>query len=145
MTQHSVNVLLEDWTSEAFTRILDHFIPNRAETAEDFEFPQFSEEPEFLTTSSLEVVKRLEGRTGETYQLVWRNTSNASPGVIAAYFLEDGEVAISLAMVASSPEEALEQVVSQIECEYAFVSCITDPFATRADFVSMYENTLRLR
>ena len=135
MTKYSVNVLLKTWTSEIFIGVLDQIIPNREETADEFEFPQFSDQPEFLTNSSLEAVKKIEGTMGESYQISWGNVMNSSPEMVTAYFLKDGGLALTLNILADLPIDALKRVVSKFDCEYAFISYVFDPFSERSDFV----------
>lgn len=74
-----IYVAVKTRSKEVGDNFLNHFLPNRTESADEYEFPQYSKETEreFETVAAL--MTYLEDYEQAEYNLYWRNLDESNP------------------------------------------------------------------
>jgi hypothetical protein len=102
-------VLTHGRTKEAVTAFLDRFLPQRAEYADRYEVPQFSDHPviEFQTANQL--LDFLEHDTRTVHAIYWYNPEDTTIRAAMALFTSDGQVILGLTCESRHPDDSTEQ------------------------------------
>jgi len=73
---------------------LNHFLPQRVESADEYEFPQYSGKTEIKFDSVEDLMSYLETEKTSEYDLYWRNTDESSPNKHGMLFYTKDEAMI---------------------------------------------------
>lgn len=73
---------------------LNHFLPQREESADGYEFPQYSNKSEIEFDSVDELMNQLETEKNSEYNLYWRNTDESNPNKHGMLFYTKDEAII---------------------------------------------------
>ena len=91
-----IYVLSSDRTVACAVRFLDRFLPRRAQTADEFEIPQYAETPDVVHPNALPVMERCCREHSLPYNLYWRALDGRKPGYAMILYLVDGTVVYGL-------------------------------------------------
>jgi len=62
----------------SINEFLDLFLPDRLESADEYEFPQYSDSPEVIFTSADEAISYLSEKSERVHNLYWKNEATSS-------------------------------------------------------------------
>jgi hypothetical protein len=89
-------------------RFLNRFLPEREESADEYEFPQYSDHPENVYQTANELLERCYSETGIEYVLYWRAVGARKPEHAMVFFLKDDNLVYGLSTDDAYPEYATE-------------------------------------
>lgn len=123
---------------------LNHFLPNREESADEYEFPQYSSktDKEFETVDKLMTYMELE--EGAEYNLYWRGTNNSNPnkhGML--FYTRDGALIFGISRDADigghlntdNEDECLRLMTEYFQTEIGYITYEDTPVDTFGEFV----------
>lgn len=120
----------DESTIDAF---LNHFLPKREESADEYEYPQYAHNSEIVFERVSEVIaKCIEDSTAE-YNIYWRATENAKPEHAMVFFLSDGNVIYGLSTDASNQPYAkrlLRELKDMLGSPLGYIGHEASPDAT---------------
>jgi len=96
-----IYVISNNRSIESINKYLDHFLPNREESAIEYVYPQFSEKPELITTHVSEILELCVENSNVEYSVYWRSIGGTKPGHAMVFFLNDGYIIFGLSTDAS--------------------------------------------
>ena len=99
-----IYALGEHRTEEAIIRFLDHFLPARIESADEYEIPQYSKTPEKVFATAAELISHCCKNPTEIHTIYWRSDAQQEHAMV--FFLRDGALVFGI----STPSDAHEQV-----------------------------------
>ena len=91
-----IYVISERRTQSSINGFLNHFLPLREESADEYCIPQFSDDPEFTYEHAVDVIKYCEENKSEEHAIYWRATNERKPEHAMVFFLSDGYVIYGL-------------------------------------------------
>lgn len=103
-----IYVLSRDRSESGVYAFLDQFIPVREETAEEYEYPQFSESSREIYYSADDIVSKCSKEATSEYCLYWRANKNVRPEHATVIYLKDGCIAFGLSTDASDRKYAVD-------------------------------------
>lgn len=83
---------------------LNQFLPARDETADEYEFPQYSDNPEIIFSTAEEALGKIIADPELDYRIYWRALNEAKPEHAMVFFLADGYVIFGLSTDDAYPE-----------------------------------------
>ena len=104
-------ILSEKRTSEFIQTFLDKFIPNRHESADEYEIPQYSDEPKVLFRSAVELMDYLSINKNEVHTVYWTNNDKGDIKGAMCFFTNDGQVILGLYCDTMYPDTSIEDNV----------------------------------
>ena len=139
-----IYVLAKDRSIRSVELFLDQFLPDRENAADEYELPQYADEPEEIYTVPLPVLKQCESNSKLEYRFYWRALNQRKPEHAIIIFLNDGEVVYGLSTDASDEEfvaAVYRRMKEYLETECGFVGYEHCPdFNNLAEFESEVEN-----
>lgn len=75
-------------TEQAVTEFLDHFLPDRVESAAEYEIPQYSDAPTTVFTQASDLIRYCCDNPNEVHAVYWR--SETRPEHAMVFFYGDG-------------------------------------------------------
>lgn len=91
-------------TEQAITEFLDHFLPERVESADEYEIPQYSDAPTTVFTKALDLIRYCCDNPIEVHAAYWRSESQPEHAMV--FFLGDGGLIFGV----STPAEVHHRV-----------------------------------
>ena len=82
-------VLTEKRNYDFIIKILNHFVPNRRETADEYEIPQYSENPTELFDNADEKIRFLSKNKRIKHTLYWENPDKTELKGVELFFTDD--------------------------------------------------------
>lgn len=95
-------------TIEAF---LNNFLPEREESADEYEVPQYSDNPELMFSEARELIEYCEDHKNIEHAIYWRASGNSKPEHGMVFYLSDGFVVYGLSTDASNQQYAAQLLV----------------------------------
>lgn len=74
-----IYVISEKRDRNTIESFLNEFLPDREESASEYEFPQYSDAPEITYREAAEVIGKCINDRGTDYRLYWRTLGRAKP------------------------------------------------------------------
>lgn len=109
-----IYVISEERDTEVISDFLDHFLSQREDSADEYEFPQYSDDPSVIYKKDSEILARcVEDKTAE-YGIYWRAIDNQKPEHAMVFFLRDGNVIYGLSTDASDQQYA-HQLLTELK------------------------------
>jgi hypothetical protein len=138
-----VYVISSDRNAHSAFRFLDRFLPERQESAEEYEIPQYSNPSEAVLKTDKEIVGYCCENKNVDYRIYWRNSTDSKPEHAMVFFLRDGSVIYGLSTDASAPEYAktlLSKLKTELNTNYGYIVWESSPDAdTFEDFLAEAE------
>ena len=85
---------------------LDKFLPQRTETADEYEFPQYSDNAEIIFSTADDALNKCIEEPDLDYRIYWRTLGENKPEHAMVFFLADGYVIYGLSTDDAYPEYA---------------------------------------
>lgn len=89
-------VLVNNRTKKYIHSFLDRFIPNREESANEYEVPQYSDNPLIIFQTADELITHLAENLHLNHTIYWRNKSDSELQGAMCFFTNDGNVIVGL-------------------------------------------------
>ena len=99
-----IYALASERTERAITEFLDHFLPGRVESADEYEIPQYSSSPTIVYTKASDLIRHCCDNSNEVHTVYWR--SDIQPEHAMVFFLGDGGLIFGV----STPAEDHQRV-----------------------------------
>lgn len=141
MNAVEVYVLCSARTSAVAHRFLDTFAGQRMPVAEDFPFPEFSDEPECILLDANELIDLLESRRHEPYAIYWNLEGRPSGEQAMLFFTEDGGMIAGIGGHVESVAGAFTAISAVVNGKYGYVTDGTCPPATIEEFKAICEQS----
>ena len=94
--------------AKTINAFLNEFVPENKQSADDFNIPQFSENPTKTFTNVQQLLTFLDDKPNIEYSIYWSSTNNSKPEHAMLFYLKDGNVIYGLSTDASDSEFANE-------------------------------------
>lgn len=94
-----IYALARQRTEQAITDFLDHFLPGRVESADEYEIPQYSGSPTTVFTNSEDLIRHSCDNPKEVHSVYWRSNHQSERAMV--FFLGDGGLILGV----STPAE----------------------------------------
>jgi hypothetical protein len=91
-----IYVISERRTQSSINDFLNHFLPLREESADEYEVPQYSSNPELIFQEARELISYCEENKAEVHGIYWRALEERKPEHAMVFFLSDGYVIYGL-------------------------------------------------
>lgn len=109
MPEYSDIYVISDKRSENDVEaFLDRFLPEREESADEYEVPQFSDSPDIVYSRAIDLVKHCSANKSAEHAIYWRAKDERKPEHGMVFYLKDGNVIFGLSTDASDPSFARE-------------------------------------
>ncbi len=139
-----IYVLAKDRSIRSAENFLDEFLPKRENSADEYELPQYADDPEEIYPVPLPVLKQCESNSSLEYRFYWRATNHRKPEHAIIIYLNDGEVVYGVSTDASDEEfvsSIYREMKEYLGTECGFVGYEHCPdFNNLAEFESQVEN-----
>lgn len=103
-----IYVISEKRNSGTIENFLNEFLPIREETADEYEFPQYADNPEIVYRKIDETLGKCIAERNTDYGIYWQALEGKKPEHAMVFFLEDGNVIYGLSTDDAYPEYAAE-------------------------------------
>lgn len=137
-----IYVLSSERSAKMAGGFLAEFALYRKPVAIDFPFPEFVEEPRFVFTDPIDLIRQLEKDRGESYSLYW-NVDRGVADQVMLFFTKDGGMIVGLGGPRISAEFAFSAIQKIVDGRFGYVTSGSCPPSSIGEFVSICkESTL---
>lgn len=140
-----IYVLCKERTKRLVSKFLDELLPSREEMAEDYPYPEYSDEPECVYDASDELVQVLEENKSESYSVYWDNTGDGVVKNAMTFFTEDGCMIVGIAVPGDEVEHWLNELSEIVGGQYGYVGFDAPPPETREEFIQLCKESDQVR
>ena len=109
---------------------LDHFLPRREESADEYGVPQYSENPEILFDNADALIEYCAKHKNTEHAIYWRALDNKKPEHCMVFYLADGNVIYGLSTDAIDQPYAkrlLEEMKSFLGTDLGYIGHEASP------------------
>tara|TARA_R110002050_G_C8940495_1_gene512576 strand:+ start:100 stop:546 length:447 start_codon:yes stop_codon:yes gene_type:complete len=103
-----IYVISEKRNREIIDLFLNEFLPIRDESADEYEFPQYSENPEVIFRKAEEALDKCVAEKNTEYSLYWQALDRRKPEHAMVFFLPDSHVIFGVSTDDAYPEFAVQ-------------------------------------
>lgn len=116
---------------------LNHFLPNREESASEYELPQYSDDPKILFNKAYDLMEYLEKNNNDNHTIYWRNLDSNNPnrhGMI--FYTTDGYMIFGISVDADPENEAecLSEMKDFLKSDRGYITYECPPETTFEEF-----------
>jgi hypothetical protein len=129
---YDVYVISRERTAEVALRFLDTFVPEREQSAVDYEFPQYSEQPNTVFQSASEAIHHCEAHPDAAQSFYFRNRGEG-PAHAMLFFTPDHGLILGLA-VDEQEDDWLLRLKAHAGSSLGYISFEQPPAETVAEF-----------
>jgi len=90
-------------------RFLDKFVPNREQRSEEFEIPQYSNNPTIIFEKDSELIDYLVKNKNEKHTLYWMNKDKADLRGVMIFFTIDGHMIPGISCNMLATDDSIEE------------------------------------
>jgi hypothetical protein len=101
-------VLVPERSKQLIDDFLDVFLPERKEYADEYEVPQYSDEPGYTFSSVDELIGHLVTSVSEPYSIYWASTGEGDVRFAMCFFTNDGWLILGLSTEAKVNDTSRE-------------------------------------
>ena len=87
---------------EAVVAFLDRFLPDRIESADEYEVPQFSRDPQVIFKTAAELIDHCCEHRDEPHAIYWRSEASSEHAMV--FFLADGTIILGVSTPADDSD-----------------------------------------
>lgn len=120
---------------------LDFFLPERLESANEYEFPQYAEEPDVIFTSAEKAIAYLAERGDRVHTIYWRNREGDEHVMVS--WLVDGSIIFGRSTPSSNTQKVdliSKQFVDYFSTHEVVVTYENYPRELEEDFSKFYNS-----
>jgi len=114
-------------------KFLDHFLPDREETADEYLVPQFSETPKIEFRDAEKLLAYLCETPDEPHAVYWRSKADCDPGFAMVFPTTGGQIVYGLS-VGENELEFLETLKSFVDSPIGYIDFENPPPDNPTDF-----------
>ena len=125
-----IYVISEKRDEKAVRTFLDCFLPEREESADEYEVPQFSDIPEIVYSKATDLVKYCSTYENAEHAIYWRAKDNRKPEHGMVFYLKDGNTIYGLSTDAgdsSFVNEQFEKLKQHLGSELGYIGHEASP------------------
>jgi hypothetical protein len=129
--------LAPERSATTVARFLDHFIPNREESAADYAMPQYSRNPSMILTNADDAFQYSVANRSAAQRIYGHRLGQGEPRSAHVFFLADGGLILGLSIEESTEARWqwwLEQLKQFVGSPFGYYVCETPPAESIADF-----------
>lgn len=112
-------VLCENRTNAFIHNFLDTFLPNRKESADAYEVPQYADKPQVIFKTAQELIDYMALNKNEIHSIYWSNTDDAPIKGAMCFFTNSGHLILGLYCETMFPDTTIEEKVFNDLKEFA--------------------------
>jgi hypothetical protein len=127
-----VYVLSPDRSTKSAERFLATFTPHREQSADDYVFPQYADQPQHVVKSAREAIEYCEAHPEETQSMYFRNLGTG-PAHAMLFFTSDGGLILGLSVV-EGEDEWFARLKEHAGSTIGYMAIEEAPSATAAEF-----------
>lgn len=131
-----IYVLSNKRDAKSIKGFLDHFIPLRAESADNYEVPQYADDPEIIFQTAMELIEYCSKHLTADHSIYWRASDGSKPEHAMVFFLKDKHVIYGLstdAMDQGYARKLLGEMKSYLGSDYGYIAHEACPDAESAE------------
>lgn len=132
-----VYVLVPTRSNQAIAAFAESFLSGMTEAAEEYVFPQFSDNPGFSTSDVSEVIRRVLADTTAEYSLYWSGLGIASSTAAMMFFTADGGLIVGLTVPEAQIAYAKAELSKTMRSTCSLVLFEQPPPDTALEFANM--------
>jgi hypothetical protein len=102
-------VLTNERTKQFIYSYLDNFIPNRQETADEYQFPEYTDNPTTIFKTADELIDHLEKSQNDIHTIYWSNKDKSEIRGAMCFFTNDGRLIAGLYCETKCPDTTIEE------------------------------------
>ncbi len=103
-------VLTDRRTKDFIYSFLDNFIPNRQETADEYEIPQYSNKPTTVYKTADQLIDFLVINKSKIHTVYWTNITESEIKGAMCFFTKDEHLIVGLYCSTDSPDTTIEDI-----------------------------------
>lgn len=130
-----IYVLSQHRSATAAAAFLEEFAPNREQSALDYPFPEFAEQPSVVFGTAPEAIDFCDSQPNETQSIYFRNLG-AGAAHVMVFFTSDGALILGLSVV-DQAEKWLGRLEEFAGSKVSLMAFETAPPLTIAEFVAL--------
>ncbi|MDP6046388.1 MAG: hypothetical protein QGH94_02900 [Phycisphaerae bacterium] len=111
------------------------------EAAEEYEFPQYAAEPDFVTEDLRRVIDVLLQHSDEHYAIYWNNSVDGDVRSAMVFFTNDGRLIFGLSVLAPAAQRTLAELLAEAGSQVGGVLFETPPPASAEEFIAACRTT----
>jgi hypothetical protein len=138
MNEFSIYAICSQRTKKCADTFLNSFVPNRVPLAEEYEFPQYADDPIVIYSAAGDLIERLETEIGQSYSIYWDAGANAISSSISQailLFTSDGKMIAGLVAREENVVGLLSALKAVVSARWGMVTGDEFPPTGFADFV----------
>jgi hypothetical protein len=144
MDRLEVYVLCESRSRACAEPFLNAFLPQRSPAAEDYPFPQYTDQPEVVYQTPDEVMQRMETEPDARYSLYWRNQTAEEPEMAMLFYTRDGAMIAGLVVSEPAVGPTLQAMSRQVQGRFGYITLESSPPETRDEFISLCRDSTEI-
>jgi hypothetical protein len=125
-----IYVITEKRDRATVERFLRHFLPQRTESAEEYEIPQYSTTPEKVFKTDHELIEYCENNKEIEHSIYWQATGGKKPEHGMVFYLKDGYAIYGLSTDAENvvfAKNLLEELKEFINSNHGYIAHEASP------------------
>jgi hypothetical protein len=130
---YDIYVLSADRTRGAIDRFLDHFAPQREESATEYEVPQYASAPTSVFQHAHEIIDYCVVHPHAAHAIYWRSLAAGDPAHVMVFFTLDAGMILGMS-VSRDPQRWLDTLLAFAESDSGYVGFEEPPPTTIAEF-----------
>ncbi len=134
-----IYVISENRDQKTVIDFLNKFLPNRKESANEYELPQYAENPTTIFKAADELIKHCALTKNEEHAIYWQSTSHEKPEHAMLFYLKDGHAIYGLSTDAQDTEfvdKLLKEMQLHFNTELGYIAHECSP---NADNISEFK------
>jgi len=134
--------LVESRDKTLVRAFLDNFLPNREEAADEYEVPQYSENPSIVYKNAEELIEYMNNNSNEVHAIYWRSLSDGDPKDAMVFYTSDGCMILGLSIEDEEKEQYyLRKLMSFTNSDISGIAYEQAPPDTKSEFKEFIKNT----
>lgn len=138
--------VLSDNRNEAFiNNFLNHFIPERMESATEYEFPQYESKTDFVFKNDKELINFLIQKSNSEYSIYWNNTKDEDLKGAMIFFTNENKIIFGLycnvlTNCKKIESEYFEKLKSYLQSDCGYITYEQLPEMNELEFIRIAKN-----
>ena len=145
MEIREIYVLCKERSEKLAIDFLNKLLPEREAVAENYPYPEYSDDPKYIYDDSEELIKVLERNENESYSLYWNDSSDGEVKSAMIFFTEDGGMIAGITIPYDDGDAWLSKLSDIVGGKYGYVSFDSPPPETRVEFIACCEKSDQIR
>jgi len=141
-------VLAPERSVAVINRFLDHFLPHRVESAENYVVPEYSDNPSIVFARADEVIQYSVGCQSAAQSIYWRGVGDGEAKHAHVFFLTDGSLILGLSITETTESRCnwwLKDLKQFMGSVFGYYVCETPPTSSAMEFKRYAEAALEAK